>query len=98
MTLDDALREAERDIDQALVAAWDALAWSLIEAGVNPTDRGDCGAPPPPSDGLPAGAQWSRISFEDVMARQREHDLHWRAVILAELRETLAPAFGAVGR
>jgi hypothetical protein len=91
MTLDDAMGIAERAIDARLTAALDALAWQLIAAGINPNDRGSYGAPAPPSE---HGVTWARLTFDDVIARQREHDRAWRAATLAELRETLTRAIG----
>jgi len=86
MTIDDAMGIAERAIDAKLAAALDALALQLIAWGVNPNDRGACGA------SAPGSGPWIRLSFDDVIARQREHDRAWRAATLAELRETITRA------
>lgn len=95
MTLDDAMRIAEHRIDAALAASWDALAWRLIAEGVNPNDRGSCGASAPPSGD---GVTWARMTFDDVMARQREHDRAWRAATLAALRATFVAHGLTAGR
>jgi hypothetical protein len=78
VTLDEALAATSRAIDKVLEQRWDALAFQLIADGVQPDDGED---EPPPSEG-----PWQRLTFNQVLQRQRALDLEWRDATLAQLR------------
>ncbi len=88
MTIDDGLAKVAAQLDEWLTQRWDALALTMISGGADPADRGDLGAGPPPG-GLPPGLSWHRLTFDEVLQRQKEADLQWRAETLAAVRAEL---------
>ncbi|HXG54022.1 MAG TPA: hypothetical protein VNJ03_01465 [Vicinamibacterales bacterium] len=88
MTIDAGLAKVAAKIDEMLAQRWDAAALSMISAGANPNDRGDLGAGPPPG-GLAPGLVWRRLTFDEVLQRQKDADLAWRAETLARVRAEL---------
>jgi len=88
MTIDDAIARAAAKIDEVLAQRWDALALKMIGDGANPNDRGDLGSGPP-TGGLPPGLSWHRLTFDEVLQRQKVEDLQWRAETLARVRAEL---------
>ncbi|HXG57000.1 MAG TPA: hypothetical protein VNJ03_16600 [Vicinamibacterales bacterium] len=88
MTLNDGLAKVAAQLDAVLAQRWHDLALEMITAGANPNDRGDLGSGPPPG-GLPPGLVWRRLTFDEVLQRQKDLDLAWRAETLARVRAEL---------
>jgi hypothetical protein len=82
MTIDEAMTTASRKLDAMIEARLQAL-----EARIR-ADQLASGPPPdedePPPD--PFGS-WTRITVEDVLARERAHLAVWRIESLAKIRE-----------
>ncbi len=88
MTIDDGLAKVAAQLDEVLAQRWHDLALQLIADGADPNDRGDLDAGPPPGE-LSPGESWHRVTFDEVLQRQRDLDLQWRDETLARLRGEL---------
>ncbi len=88
MTIDDGLAKVAAHIDKYLEQRWDAMALQMIAGGADPADRGDISAGPPPGE-LSPGLSWHRLTFDEVLQRQKDLDLQWRDETLAAVRAEL---------
>ena len=80
MTIDQALAKVSAQIDAILEQRLFDMALQMIADGADPNAPG---APPDPDAG------WQRVSFDEVLQRQRANDAQWKVEALAQIRKML---------
>ena len=77
MTIDQTIAKLEGEIDALLQERLDDLACQMIANGADPTK------PPANED---SDGDWQRVSFDEILERQRAIDAAWKTKALAEIR------------
>jgi hypothetical protein len=87
MTIDQVLENASAQIDAILRQRLDDMACQMIANGADPTK------PPATED---ADGDWQRVSFDEILERQRAIDAKWKTEVLVLIRTWVEAEYARV--